>query len=44
MKILGLGVPELVVILLVVLLCYKLDKLYPKIMRDLVAREAHGEL
>ena len=32
------------VILLVVLLCYKLDKLYPKIMRDLVAREAHGEL
>ena len=31
-------------ILLVVLLCYKLDKLYPKIMRDLVAREAHGEL
>ena len=32
------------VILLVVLLCYKLDKLYPKIMRDLVAREARGEL
>ena len=32
------------VILLIVLLCYQLDKLYPKIMRDLVAREAHGEL
>lgn len=32
------------VILLVVLFCYKLDKLYPKIMRELVAREAHGEL
>lgn len=32
------------VILLIVLLCYQLDKLYPKIMRDLVDREAHGEL
>ena len=32
------------VILLIVLLGYQLDKLYPKIMRDLVDREAHGEL
>lgn len=29
-------------ILLVVLFCYKLDKLYPRIMRDLIDREARG--
>lgn len=32
------------VVLLLVLWAYKLDKLYPQIMRDLVAREAKGEL
>ena len=32
------------VILLVVLFLYRLDKMYPQIMRDLVAREAKGEL
>lgn len=29
-------------ILLVVLFCYKLDKLYSRIMRDLIDREARG--
>ena len=32
------------VVLLLVLFFYKLDKVYPQIMRDLVAREAKGEL
>lgn len=32
------------VVILVVLLMYKLDKLYPTIMRDLIKREAEGEL
>ena len=32
------------VILIAVLAAYKLDKLYPQIMRDLVQREAKGEL
>lgn len=32
------------VILLGILLMYKLDKIYPDIMRDLIAREAKGEL
>lgn len=31
-------------VLIVVLVSYKLDKAYPQIMRDLVAREAKGEL
>lgn len=31
-------------VLLLVLFFYKLDKVYPQIMRDLVAREAKGEL
>ena len=38
------GIILIWVILLVVLFCYKLDKLYPTIMRDLVEREARGEL
>lgn len=32
------------VVILIVLWAYKLDKLYPQIMRDLVQREAKGEL
>ena len=32
------------VVLLLILWAYKLDKQYPQIMRDLVAREAKGEL
>ena len=28
----------------IVLVCYKLDKIYPQIMKDLVAREGRGEL
>lgn len=31
-------------VLLVVLSSYKLDKIYPQIMQDLVQREAKGEL
>ena len=31
-------------VVIVVLVSYKLDKAYPQIMRDLVAREAKGEL
>lgn len=38
------GICLIWVILIVVLLCYKLDKIYPQIMRDLVAREARGEM
>ena len=38
------GMTLIWVILIVILLLYKLDKLYPRIMRDLVQREAHGEL
>ena len=32
------------VIVLAILLCYKLDKMYPQIMRDLIEREASGKL
>ena len=32
------------VVLLLILWAYKLDKQYPQIMHDLVAREAKGEL
>ena len=31
-------------VLLLILFFYKLDKVYPQIMRDLIAREAKGEL
>ena len=30
-------------IVIIILYCYKLDQLYPQIMRDLVARAARGE-
>ena len=32
------------VIIIIVLLAYKLDKMYPQIMRDLIQREAEGKL
>ena len=38
------GIILIWVILLIVLFCYKLDKLYPTIMKDLIEREARGEL
>jgi GPH family glycoside/pentoside/hexuronide:cation symporter len=32
------------VAIIIVLVLYRLDKIYPQIMKDLVAREAKGEL